>query len=168
MTIAETMLPEFDHEMKVTRTVLERVPEEQRDWKPHAKSMTLGALAVHVATIGDWAQATVKTTELDLAGPEAAAYRPAPFTTTKALLDVFDEGVRKAREVIAAASDADLAVVWSLKHGAHTILAMPRTAVLRSFVMNHLIHHRGQLTVYLRLRDVPLPSVYGPSADSEQ
>jgi uncharacterized damage-inducible protein DinB len=161
MALADALLPEFDHEMTVTRKLLERVPEDQFDWKPHQKSMSLGELAQHVATIPMWGAVTLGETELDVAG------RPPlpPFTTRHELLSFFDRNVADARRALAGRGDGELMVPWALKQGTRTIFSMPRAAVLRSFVLNHLVHHRGQLSVYLRLRDVALPSIYGPSAD---
>lgn len=160
--ISQSLLPEFDQEMASTRKTLERVPEGRGDFKPHAKSMTLARLAAHVAEVPMWATMALSRDELDLAGgPQAGE----TMTTRQALLDGFDGRVKEARTALAAASDADMTRVWTLKHGSRTILAMPKVAVLRGFVMNHMIHHRAQLGVYLRMNDVPVPSIYGPSAD---
>ena len=167
MPIAKSLLPEFDHEMRTTRKLIERIPETQGDWKPHAKSMTLGQLAAHVTAMIKWGSGTIRLTELDLNSPEAAQYAPPRFETTSALVEMFDANVRDAREAIAGASDEELMVGWTLRSGEHKILSLPRVAALRSFVMNHHIHHRGQLSVYLRLLDVPLPSIYGPTADEK-
>ncbi len=167
MPIAKTLLPEFDHEMRTTRNLIERVPEDRADWRPHPKSMTLGQLAAHVTNIPRWAAGSIKLPELDLASPAAAEYAPPQFETTRALVEAFDANVREAREAIKGATDEDLAVVWTLRSGDQKILSFPRTVSLRSFVMNHLIHHRGQLSVYLRLLDIPLPSIYGPTADEK-
>lgn len=163
MTIAESMLPEFDNEMKTTRTLLERVPEANPDWTPHVKSMSLGRLAVHTAELLDWIGVTLQETELDFAKGQ---YQPAAFTSTADLLAMFDTKVQSARAILAAAADQDMMVPWTLRNGEQVFFSMPRIAVLRGMVMNHLIHHRGQLSVYLRLNDVPLPSIYGPTADS--
>ena len=165
MPIARSLLPEFDHETRTTRTLIERIPEGRADWKPHEKSMTLGQLAGHVTGMIKWATATIKLSELDLGLPEAAQYAPPQFETTGALVEAFDANVREARGAISGVSDADLLESWTLRNGGQIILSMPRAAALRSFVMNHHIHHRGQLSVYLRLLDVPIPSIYGPSAD---
>ena len=165
MSIAGSMLPEFDHEMGTTRRVLERVPEADASWKPHPKSTGLGALAIHLATIPSWIGPTLEEPELDFAAPANAKYGPPAFTSTADLLARFDANVRQARERMAAAPDPAMAEPWTLRTGAHVIFTLPRTVVMRNFIMNHMIHHRGQLTVYLRLRDVPLPSVYGPTAD---
>jgi uncharacterized damage-inducible protein DinB len=164
--IAESLLPEFDHEMATTRALLERVPDAQAGWKPHEKSMALGQLAIHVATLPYWAIVTLRETELDLNPPGGPGYQMPGFASTAATLQVFDENVKEARQVIASASDAQMTAGWTLKNAGATVFTLPRIGVLRSMVMNHLIHHRGQLSVYLRLHDVPLPAIYGPSADT--
>lgn len=166
MSIAQMLLPEFDLEMANTRRVLAVVPAADAAWKPHPKSTALGDLAAHVALIPMWGRYTLEVTELDLAAPENAGAARTGFTTVPELLERFDQRVRDTRSALARASDADLGVTWTLKAGERTVFSMPRAAVLRSFVLSHMIHHRGQLTVYLRLRDVPLPAIYGPSADS--
>lgn len=165
MSIAQTLLPEFDHEMAGCRTTLERVPDGRFDFQPHPKSMTLQQLANHVASIPGWGASTMTTTELDFSLPETRAKMPAPVTTRKALLESFDQGAAAARASLAAAADADFAVTWSGKSDGKVLFAMPRIAVYRSFILNHLIHHRAQLSLYLRLLDVPVPALYGPSAD---
>lgn len=165
MTISQVLLPEFDQEMATTRKLLERVPEGMSEWKPHPKSMTLGRLAGHVAELPGWATVTLTQTELDFAPKDAPPFAPAIHTTRAETLRIFDEGVRSAREAIAKASDADFMVPWSLKRAGQVLFSMPRAAVMRSMVLNHLIHHRGQLGVFLRLQDVPIPGSYGPSAD---
>jgi uncharacterized damage-inducible protein DinB len=165
MAIKESILPEFDHEMKTTRKLLERVPEQDAAWKPHERSMTLGHLAMHLAQLPLWGAVTMGQTELDLSPPGGSPYKTPEFESTAAVLAAFDEHVRQAREAIAAAADPDFMVPWTLKNGGQSIFTLPRVATLRSFVLNHVIHHRGQLSVYLRLRDVPIPSIYGPSAD---
>jgi uncharacterized damage-inducible protein DinB len=166
MSIAETLLPEFDHEMANTRRMLEVVPAADADWRPHPKSYSLGDLAAHIARLPLWARFTLEQPELDLGLPANAALARSRFTSTPELLEQFDRNVRETRAALAAASDADMGTVWALKNAGTTIFSMPRAAVLRGFVLSHMIHHRGQLTVYLRLRDVPLPSLYGPTADS--
>ena len=159
MSIAETLLPEFDQEMATTRRLLERVPTEKGPWKPHAKSFPLGHLAQLVAWMPGWIATTVRETALDLA--TAPKYS---LETTEVLLGEFDRNVRAAREALRASRDADFAVPWSLKHGDRVLFTAPRGTVVRMHI-NHLIHHRGQLSVYLRLNDVPLPPIYGPTAD---
>ncbi len=166
MSIAESLLPEFDHEMGVTRQLLESVPDGSADWKPHQKSMSLGSLAVHLATIPTWGGLTMTQTEVDENPPGGQAYTLPTFESTAGAVKNFDEAVKTARAAIAAASDGEMMVTWTLKHGGQDIFSMPRVGVLRRLVMNHLIHHRGQLSVYLRLQDVPLPSIYGPTADT--
>jgi uncharacterized damage-inducible protein DinB len=165
MSIAQAVLPEFDQEMASTRRLLERVPEGQSSWQPHPKSTPLGKLVIHISDLPGWGIMTLKETELDLNPPGGSGWNPPAFETTAKLLDRFDENVRNAREVLGSASDADYMVSWSLKNAGATIFSLPRVVVVRSFVMNHLIHHRGQLTVYLRLLNVPLPQIYGPTAD---
>lgn len=159
MTIAQSLLPEFDQEMASTRKLLERVPSEQARWKPHPKSFALGHLAQLVAMIPGWVTNTLRQTELDLA--RAPGYS---FETTAALLQEFDKHVGEARAALASAKDADLRVSWTLRQGDRGLFTAPRGTVVRMHI-SHLIHHRGQLTVYLRLLDVPLPSIYGPTAD---
>jgi uncharacterized damage-inducible protein DinB len=159
MSIGQTLLPEFDLEMATTRRVLERVPSEKAQWKPHPKSFPLGHLAQLVATMPGWLTRTIRDTEINLA--TSAGYS---FVQTDTLLGQFDRHVREAREALASAKDPDFDVMWSLKHGERVLFSSPRGIVVRQHI-NHLIHHRGQLTVYLRLIDVPIPSVYGPTAD---
>jgi len=164
-SIAEAVLPEFDHEMATTRNVIARVPEAAAAWKPHEKSFSLGDLTAHVVNLPSWTGFTLKQTELDLNPKGGEEWKAPGFTNTAEALAMFDENVKAARAAIESTSDADFLVTWTLKSGGETVLAMPRVVVLRSFVMNHMIHHRGQLTVYLRLQNVALPSVYGPTAD---
>ena len=161
MSLVDTLVPEFDHEVGVTRRVLERVPEDKFGWKPHAKSMSLGELATHVATIPFWGVPTLNEPELDLGGPNQNA-----LAASRAdLLARFDKNAADTRAALVGKTDAEMMVVWSLKNNGEKLFTMPRVAVWRSFVMNHLIHHRAQLGVYLRLNDVPVPAVYGPTAD---
>jgi uncharacterized damage-inducible protein DinB len=159
--LADALVPEFDHEMVTTRKLLERVPEDKFDWKPHAKSMTLGGLATHVANIVWWGEVTLDKPEFNAEGQQVAA----PAASRAELLETFDKNVTTTRASLAAKSDAELMAPWSLKNGKQTFFTMPKAVVWRSFVMNHLVHHRAQLSVYLRMHDVPLPAMYGPSAD---
>jgi uncharacterized damage-inducible protein DinB len=159
MSIAETLLPEFDQEMATTRRLLERVPTEKGKWKPHVKSFPLGHLAQLVALMPGWITQTLRETALDLAAGGGYTYEK-----TEDLVRMFDQNVREARQAIAASKDADYRVNWSLKHGDRVLMTQPRGMVVRTHI-NHLIHHRGQLSVYLRLVDVPIPSIYGPTAD---
>lgn len=159
MSIAEALLPEFEQEMATTRRLLERVPSEKGEWKPHPKSFSLGHLAQLVSWMPAWIANTVTRTELDLA--QAAGYSS---ETTETLLKGFDKNVGDAREALRSAKDADFSVPWALKRGERVLWTAPRAVVVRNHI-SHLSHHRGQLTVYLRLLDVPIPSIYGPTAD---
>jgi len=165
MSISKSLLPEFDNEMKNTRKTLERVPYEKFDWRPHEKSMLMGALATHISNIPTWANHTVGKEALDLAPEGIPLPGPALPASTAELVAAFDKNVAEAREAIAAADDDELHKSWSLLSNGQTIMTLPKIAVLRNFVLNHLIHHRAQLGVYLRLNDVAVPSIYGPSAD---
>ncbi len=167
MALRDALLPEFDMEMANTRKVLERVPMDQLSYKPHAKSGSLEWLAWHVSDLPSWVVETINKDELDFA--PVGVPRPAPpkVESREHLLSHFDGKVADARAAIAGVTDERLAGTWTLKGGGHTIFAMPRTVVLRSFVMNHMIHHRAQLGVYLRLNDVAVPGMYGPSADEK-
>jgi len=166
MSLAQALLPEFDHEAAVTRTVLERVPEPRADWRPHPKSMTLGELAMHLASIPAWAVLTLREPFFDLSPPGAPPYSPPVWVSLAQTLAVFDERVVKARAALVATTDLELAQPWTLKKGGAKILTAPRASVLRSFVLNHGIHHRAQLGLYLRMLDVPVPAMYGPTADT--
>jgi uncharacterized damage-inducible protein DinB len=163
MTISETFLPEFDQEMADTLKILDCVPEDKFSWKPHEKSMTLGRLASHVAEMPNWTLVTINQDKLELTPSNK------PFNATKRaeLIDTFNTNVASAREALAGASDDHLGKVWSLSYNGQTMFSLPRAAVLRNMVMSHMIHHRGQLSVYLRLLDVPIPGMYGPSADQK-
>ena len=166
MSIVQTLQPEFDHEMANTRRLLEVVPAADAAWKPHPKSSSLGDLAAHIATLPRWARLVLEQPELDLGSPANASIAKVPFTTVPELLEQFDRHVREARAALASVTDAAMGVTWTLKNRGTTIFSMPRAAVVRGFILSHMIHHRGQLSVYLRLRDVPLPSLYGPTADT--
>ena len=165
MSISKMILPEFDHEMANTRKTLERVPDDKFSWKPHEKSMSLGELATHLANIPSWTAQTFDRDELDIAPPGAPPYKLEVANSTADLLEAFDKNVTSARAALEAATDENWQGKWSLLMTGKPIFTLPRTAVMRGFVMNHLIHHRAQLGVYLRLLDVPVPSIYGPSAD---
>lgn len=165
MSLSEMLLPEFDQEMANARKALERVPEGRSDWKPHEKSMTLGRLASHIAEIPTWGEMAFTADFVDVEPPGEPPRKGLSLASTREILDLFDANVERARKALAAATDEAFGETWTLKRAGDTIFALPRLAVLRSMVLNHLIHHRGQLTVYLRLNDVPLPALYGPSAD---
>jgi uncharacterized damage-inducible protein DinB len=166
MSIAQSLLPEFDHEMASTRKYLEITPARAAEWKPHAKSMALGALAVHLVEVPEWAIVTLTQPEFDVAPPGGPPYEPTPFTTVASLVQKFDEVTNRVRQAIERTTDADFMQPWTFKAGGAVIFTMPRIAVYRSFIMNHLVHHRAQFTVYLRLQNVPLIDLYGPTADS--
>jgi uncharacterized damage-inducible protein DinB len=161
MAIKDALLPEFDHEVGTTRKLLERVPDGQLGWKPHDKSMPLGRLATHLAGIAGWTSTILSERSFDLAG---ASPGPEPGTSGADILALFDDSVRRARATMDR-SDAEYLAMWSLRRGGQEVFSLPRAVAFRSFVMSHLIHHRGQLSVYLRLLGIPVPSIYGPSAD---
>ncbi len=165
MPINQGLLGEFDQEMANTRKTLERVPEDKFGWKPHAKSGTMIWLAGHVAQIPGWAKETMERDSLDIAPPGQPPAQPEIPRSRKELLERFDRSVAAGRAALLNASDDHLMKPWSLLSGGKTIFTMPRLVVFRGFVMNHLIHHRAQLGVYLRLNDIPVPAIYGPSAD---
>jgi uncharacterized damage-inducible protein DinB len=161
MLIRDLLIPEFEEEMANTRKILERVPEEKMDYKPHEKSMTLGRLAGHVAEMPTWAKTTMETEKLDLT-PEM---KPYTATSRAQLLADFDKNVAEARGVLSGSSDDDFMKTWTLSAQGKVFMSMPKHKVIRSMVMNHMIHHRAQLGVYLRLNELELPGMYGPSAD---
>jgi uncharacterized damage-inducible protein DinB len=168
MTIGQSMLPEFDQEMQNTRKTLERIPDEKWNWKPHEKSGTLGWLAGHVGTVPEWIAMTIKTQELDYAPVNGPAYEPPKISNRTELLAAFDKAAAEARAALAGVSDQDILKNWKLLAGGQEIFTLPRIACIRGMCLNHLIHHRGQLTVYFRLIGVPVPGLYGPSADEGQ
>jgi uncharacterized damage-inducible protein DinB len=159
--LVDALLPELDREATVTRKLLERIPEDQLEWKPHPKASSLGALATHIANLPQWGSMTIESDELDLdgAGVQSA------LASRAELLEAFDTKVSRFRATLLNRTDVELLAPWTLKHNGRQVFSMPKTAVLRSFVLNHLVHHRGQLSVYLRQLGVSLPAMYGPSAD---
>jgi uncharacterized damage-inducible protein DinB len=170
MAIKDGILPEFDREIEVTRRVLERVPEGRPEFKPHERSMAMDRLAGHVAELPGWAKETILQDSIVVgrgADLEESTGGALKMTSRKQLLEEFDKRAAAGRAAIAGASDDVFMKPWSLIADGKTVFTMPKIAVLRGFVMNHLIHHRGQLSVYLRLNDVPVPSIYGPSADEQ-
>jgi uncharacterized damage-inducible protein DinB len=158
----DLLLAEFDHEMGTTRRLLDRVPDDRLTWKPHERSMTLGGLATHLSNLPHWAARILNDASFDLA---TAPPNLQAKSTCGEILKHFDDGRASARELIVRTSDAELNAAWALKRGGHQLFSMPRVAAFRSFVVSHVIHHRGQLSVYLRLNDIPVPAIYGPSAD---
>ena len=165
MTYAQAVLPEFEQEMASTRKVLERVPDDKLDWKAHPKSNTIGWNAAHLAEIPGYVAPVMTQGEWDIAPIGSEPYRTPHLTSRKEIVELFDKNVASAREILAAAKDEDMPKTWSLLMGGKTMLSMPRAAVIRSLIMNHIIHHRAILTVYLRLNDIPVPGLYGPSGD---
>jgi uncharacterized damage-inducible protein DinB len=165
MPLAEWLIPEFDVEMTVTRRVLERVPDGKADWKPHPKSMTLGRLATLVAELPVWAVNAVTLDELDIMPPGGPPPQFEALPSTARILELFDRNAATARAALSKASDADFQKPWAFKVGGRTITTNPKYTVYRRTVLNHLAHHRGQLTVYLRLTGAAVPAVYGPTAD---
>lgn len=163
MTLGNALAAELSHEAISTRKMLERAPSKIFDWQPHNKSSKFGSLAQHVARLPSFVKPVLMTDEFDL----ATAEKPAPANSSAELVESFDKFLAEATEHLNSASDEDLTVTWKLKSGDHTIFEMPRAGVIRTLVLSHLIHHRGQLSVYLRLNDVPVPSIYGPSADEQ-
>ena len=165
MAIRDTLLPEFDQEIAGARKTLERVPDDRLDWSPHPKSGTMGWLAGHLANLPSWAVITLRQDEFDLAPGGKPLDPPPPPADSAELVATLDRLAAEARAAIAAAADDDLLKPWTMLQDGKQIMTLPKVAVLRSFVFNHLIHHRAQLGVYLRLNDVAVPSIYGPSAD---
>jgi uncharacterized damage-inducible protein DinB len=162
MTIAAGLVAEFEHESAVTRKMLERVPEEKLSWKPHEKSMTLGRLATHLAELSGWVPTIMDQEVLDLGDSD---YKPRVVESKEELLEMFDSGVAGFVEGIKDRTDEEFFVTWTLRVGERVVTELPRIAALRGFVLSHAFHHRGQLSVFLRLLDVPLPQIYGPTAD---
>jgi uncharacterized damage-inducible protein DinB len=162
MSIAESMIQELVGESATTQKLLERIPDDRLTWQPHEKSMSMSRLATHVAEIPSWVPLIVGSNELDLAKREP---RPRELGSRKEILDIFHAQVEDTKKALAGKSDQELMLPWKLKMGDHVIFELPRAIALRSMVMNHLIHHRGQLSVYLRLNNIPVPGAYGPSAD---
>jgi uncharacterized damage-inducible protein DinB len=158
--IKDGLLAEFDHEIGTTRKLLERLPDEKLAWKPHAKSMSLGGLGTHVANLPLWAGTILNEPSFDLANDTRAPEQP----SRAAILTTFDANATRARGWMDK-TDAEYAGRWSLLRGGQEVFSLPRIAALRSFVFSHIIHHRGQLSVYLRLNDIAVPAIYGPSAD---
>ena len=165
MNYAETILPEFDREMANTRKVLERVPEDRLDWQAHAKSHTIGWNANHLAEILGWVEGVLTAPSWDIAPIGGELYQSPKLTSRQAILDLFDRNVAVARKAIAAVKDDQLAQPWSLLKAGTPLFTMPRGMMIRRFVLNHLIHHRAILCVYLHLNDIAVPGMYDPSGE---
>ena len=164
MTLGQILMAELKHEAVSTRKMLERIPADKLAWKPHEKSMSLEHLAGHIVNMFSWTNVTLKQDELDFAKSD---YKPKSYAEASELVADFDKNIEDAVETLSNISNEEMAQTWTMRNGEKIYFTMPRTAVMRTFVMNHIIHHRGQLSVYLRLLDVPLPSVYGPTADEQ-
>lgn len=165
MKMTELFLADIGREAAPTRRGLERVPEGSNDWKPHEKSMPLGYLATLVATIIGWIDMIVKQDGIDFNPPGGPKYKPKEMTTSRELVEALDASVAKAREALASTTDEHLMTLWKYMVAGRVVGEQPRHIAIRDGALNHLAHHRGQLTVYLRLNGVPVPSIYGPSAD---
>jgi len=161
MALNDGLLAEYDHEVATTRRLLERVPGDKLAWKPHAKSMTLGGLAQHVANLPAWGGSILGAGQFDLASAPPNLPEPASVDVIMTLFETSTAATRRALDK----TDAELIALWTLKRGGQEMFTLPRIAAFRSFVMYHMVHHRGQLSVYLRLNDIPVPAIYGPSAD---
>lgn len=168
MSYADSILPEFDQEMANTRKVLERVPDDKLDWKAHPKSCSIGWNANHLAEIPSWVPGTLTELSWDFDPPGGPRYVPPALKTRQEILDLFDQNVAAARQAFQdVKDDGEMAKAWTLLAGGKPLLTLPRAVMIRSFVLNHIIHHRAHLLVYLRLNDVPVPGMYGPSGDEE-
>jgi uncharacterized damage-inducible protein DinB len=165
MNYSETILPEFDQEMAKTRKVLERLPEAKLDWRVHPKSNTIGWNANHLAELPGWVEGALTTSSLDIAPAGGESYQSPKLTTRQEILNLFDRNVAAARKALAAAKDEEMRQPWSLLQTGKPIFTAPRATVIRGMVLNHLIHHRAILCVYLRLNNIAVPGMYGPSGD---
>ena len=163
--IAMALIAEMEHEAAVTRTCLERIPADKFDWKPHEKSMSFGRLASHVAEMFGWTPSTMDHAELHFSKMD---YKPFEPSTTEELVEFLDKNVAEAIATLKSSADDRFMENWTMRNGETVYFTMPKVAVMRSFIMNHIVHHRGQLSVYLRLNDIAVPSIYGPSADEGQ
>jgi uncharacterized damage-inducible protein DinB len=167
VAIKDALLGELEHEVGATRRLLERLPEDKFDWKPADKSMTLGRLATHLAELPTWGVHAITMDELDINPPGGEPYQPTQLGSVSEILELFDSNIAKLRETIQSTSDEEFKKPWTLKNAGEEVFTQPKIGVLRGMVMNHTIHHRGQLTVFLRLNGVLLPGTYGPSADEQ-
>lgn len=165
MSYAEMILPEFEQEMASTRKVLEQIPDDKLDWKPHPKSNTIGWVANHLAEIVGWVEGTFAAPEWEMFPEGGEPYRSPALGSREEILTLFDEGVASARRTLESAKDEAVQEMWSLKEKGNTLMEMPRAVCVRSFILNHTVHHRAILCVYLRLNDIPVPGMYGPSGD---
>jgi uncharacterized damage-inducible protein DinB len=164
MNINQPLLAEFKHELELTRKILDRVPTESFGWRPHAKSMTLGHLAGHLSDLPSWMAVTLNQAELDFS---ADSYTPRKFESREEVLANLEKNANSALETLEKASNETFMENWTMRNGEHIFFTLPKAVVLRNFVFNHMVHHRAQLGVYLRLLEVPIPGTYGPSADEQ-
>ena len=167
MTIAAILLPEFDLEMAGTRKTLERIPDDKLDWKAHPNSNTIGWVASHLVEIAGWVEGTLTQDTWDINPEGGEPYKSTPLKSHQEMLDQFDANVAKGRKLIEETSDEDFAKRWSLLSAGQPLITMPKIGIIRTWVLNHSIHHRAHLCVYLRLNDIPVPALYGPSGDEE-
>ena len=168
MTIAQRYLPEFEQEMGMTRKMLERVTDGIMDYTPHPKSMTAGQLASHIAEMPQWGAITARVDDLDINPPDGPAMEPSVAGSVADLMESFENNVAEMTAAVGGLSDEQMLAQWTLLSGGHELFTMPRIAVFKSMILSHIIHHRAQLGVYLRLNDIPVPGMYGPSADDER
>jgi uncharacterized damage-inducible protein DinB len=161
MAISKSLIPELEMEAAVTRRLIERVPEDKLGWKPHEKSMPLGRLATHLAELPGWGKVTIAQDVLDI----GEGFTPTILGSVQEILHLFDKNVTDFKELLANTPDEEFMKIWTMKYKGQEVFSSPKIGVVRGTVMNHMVHHRGQLTVYLRLNEVPLPMTYGPSAD---
>lgn len=164
MPLITSLINELKHESNGTRKILERIPEEQWDWQPHEKSMKLGKLVNHIVELTNWVPLIITQTEFDIA---TTTFNRAKATNKKELLELFEQSLAQAIQHLEATTEEALQVKWLFRRGEFVVVNMPRKIVLRQLTMNHIVHHRGQLSVYLRLLNVPVPGLYGPSADEK-
>jgi uncharacterized damage-inducible protein DinB len=167
MSLCELLLTEFDDEMAGTRKTLERVPENKFGWKPHEKSGSMIWLASHLAHLPEWAAVTIQQDSLDMSPNGVSMPQPPAPKATKEVLEIFDKNVKAGRAALAGGNDSELSKPWSLLDNGKVLFTMPRGECLRKWVLNHNVHHRAQLGVYLRLNNIPVPALYGPSADEQ-
>jgi uncharacterized damage-inducible protein DinB len=167
MAIIDALLPEFDKEMASTRKTLERIPDDKLAYKPHPKSGSMGWMVSHLANIPIWMGRALNMDSIDMNPPGAPTRRTVVLNSMQEVLSLFDKNMSDARDALSAATDDALGQPWTMLSGGKKVYTLPRAAIIRSFVMSHTIHHRGQLTIYMRLNDIPVPGLYGPSADEK-